>query len=83
MHAHTIINIDHLPKDAQLTMAELETSKARGRRGIVALSGSQITRMEAMGLFPKARRIKGTRSKFYLAGEVAQWLKQQAENVEG
>ena len=29
-----IINIDSLPDTAQLTIAELETSQAKGRRGM-------------------------------------------------
>jgi len=32
-----IINIDTLPDTAQLTIAELETSQAKGRRGITRL----------------------------------------------
>ena len=50
-----IINIDTLPDTAQLTIAELETSQAKGRRGITRLSGSQIRRLEAGGRFPKSR----------------------------
>ena len=41
-----IINIDSLPDTAQLTIAELETSQAKGRRGITRLSSSQIRRLE-------------------------------------
>lgn len=76
-----IINIDTLPDHAQLTLAELETSAARNRKGITRLSGSQIRRLEAQGLFPKSREIVGTRAKFYLAGEVKAWLAQQAQGV--
>ncbi|QMT31191.1 helix-turn-helix transcriptional regulator [Alysiella filiformis] len=76
-----IINIDTLPDHAQLTLAELETSAARNRKGITRLSGSQIRRLEAQGLFPKSREITGTRAKFYLAGEVKAWLAQQAQGV--
>ena len=65
-----IINIDSLPDTAQLTIAELETSQAKGRRGITRLSGSQIRRLEAAGQFPQSRLIIGTRSRFYVAGEV-------------
>jgi hypothetical protein len=73
-----IINIDSLPDTAQLTIAELETSQAKGRRGITRLSGSQIRRLEAVGQFPKSRQIVGTRSRFYVAGEVKRWLAEQA-----
>ena len=73
-----IINIDRLPDTEQLTIAELETSQAKGRRGITRLSGSQIRRMEAAGQFPQSRLIIGTRSRFYVAGEVKKWLAEQA-----
>ena len=73
-----IINIDSLPDTAQLTIAELETSQAKGRRGITRLSGSQIRRLEAGGQVPKSRQIVGTRSRFYVAGEVKRWLAEQA-----
>jgi len=72
-----IINIDSLPDTAQLTIAELETSQAKGRRGITRLSSSQIRRLEA-GQFPQSRQITGTRSRFYVAGEVKKWLTEQA-----
>lgn len=75
----TILNINAIPDTAQLTIAELETSNARNRRGITRLSASQIRRLEAKGLFPKSRTIKGTKSRFYVAGEVKDWLTQQAE----
>lgn len=74
-----IINIDTLPDNSQLTIAELETSTARNRKGITRLSASQIRRLEAQGLFPQSRTIKGTRAKFYLAGEVKAWLAEQAQ----
>ena len=73
-----IINIDSLPDTAQLTIAELETSQAKGRRGITRLSSSQIRRLEAAGQFPRSRQITGTRSRFYVAGEVKKWLAEQA-----
>ena len=73
-----IINIDSLPDSAQLTIAELETSQAKGRRGITRLGSSQIRRLEAAGQFPQSRQITGTRSRFYVAGEVKKWLAEQA-----
>ena len=75
------INLDILPDNAQLTVADLETSSARNRKGITRLSASQIRRLEAQGLFPKARQITGTRAKFYLAGEIKQWLAEQAKGA--
>lgn len=74
-----IINIDTLPDNAQLTIADLETSTARNRKGITRLSASQIRRLEARGLFPQSKTIAGTRAKFYVAGEVRAWLAQQAK----
>ena len=73
------INLDILPDNAQLTLADLETSSARNRKGITRLSASQI--LEAQGLFPKSRQITGTRAKFYLAGEIKQWLAEQAKGA--
>lgn len=78
----TIINIDTLPDHAQLTIAELETSAARNRKGITRLSGSQIRRLEAQGLFPKSRQITGTRAKFYVASEIIAWLADQTKGAE-
>jgi hypothetical protein len=38
--------------------------------------------LEAQGLFPPSRRIAGTRGTFYLAGEVKNWIEQQATTKE-
>lgn len=73
-----LINIYDLPDETQLTLAELETSNAKNRKGITRLSASQIRRLEAAGLFPKSRKIIGTNMRFYIAAEIKQWLKQQA-----
>nr|DAX35400.1 MAG TPA: terminase small subunit [Caudoviricetes sp.] len=72
-------NLDNIDNNAQLTIAELETSAARKRRGLTRLSASQIRRLESRGLFPQSRQITGTRSRFYVAGEIKAWLQQQAE----
>lgn len=48
---HAANQPQQLSDDAQLTMAELETSKVKNRRGITRLSGSQIRRLEAQGIF--------------------------------
>ncbi|WP_115437625.1 helix-turn-helix transcriptional regulator [Neisseria polysaccharea] len=45
---------------------------------ITRLSSSQIRRLEAAGQFPQSRQITGTRSRFYVAGEVKKWLAEQA-----
>jgi hypothetical protein len=78
----TMLDITTLPPTAQIAISELETSKARNRRGIIPLSRSQIRRLEAQGLFPPSRRIAGTRGTFYLAGEVKNWIEQQANPKE-
>ncbi|WII92601.1 AlpA family phage regulatory protein [Kingella negevensis] len=75
------ININDLSDNAQLTIAELETSKARNRKGITRLSASQIMKLEAQGLFPKSRKITSTRAKFYVAGEIKAWLEEQAKGA--
>ena len=49
-----MLDITTLPPTAQIAISELETSKARNRRGIIPLSRSQIRRLEAQGLFPPA-----------------------------
>jgi hypothetical protein len=74
-----MLDITTLPPTAQIAISELETSKARKRRGIIPLSRSQIRRLEAQGLFPPSRRTRGT---FYLAGEVKNWIEQQATHKE-
>ena len=56
-----MLDITTLPPTAQIAISELETSKARNRRGIIPLSRSQIRRLEAQGLFPPSRRIAGTK----------------------
>lgn len=75
-------NLDTLPVNAQIPMCDLETSRARNRRGYTCLSASHIRRLEAVGQFPKSRKVGGTRSVFWLAGEVREWLRQQAEQGE-
>lgn len=77
-----MLDITTLPPNTQIAISELETSKARNRRGIIPLSRSQIRRLEAQGLFPPSRRIAGTRGTFYLAGEVKNWIEQQANTKE-
>ena len=76
-----MLDITTLPPNTQIAISELETSKARNRRGIIPLSRS-IRRLEAQGLFPPSRRIAGTRGTFYLAGEVKNWIEQQATTKE-
>jgi len=75
----SMLDITTLPPTAQIAISELETSKARNRRGIIPLSRSQIRRLEAKGLFPPSRTIAGTRGTFYLAGEVKNWIAEQAK----
>ena len=78
----TMLDITTLPPHTQIAISELETSKARNRRGIIPLSRSQTRRLEAKGLFPQSRTITGTRGTFYLAGEVKNWIEQQTNPKE-
>ncbi len=77
--SNSIINLDILPNNAQLTLKELASSPSTNKRGYTRLSESHIRRLEAAGLFPKSRQITGTRCRFYVAGEVKQWLAEQAQ----
>lgn len=70
--------LSNLPDNAQLSIAELETSRAKNRKGLTRLSAAQIRRLEARGLFPQSRKIEGTKARFWLAGEIRQWLDKQA-----
>lgn len=74
MNDSTYLDIFKLPNSQQLTIAELETSESKKRRGILPISASQIRRLEARGLFPKAKTIPGMRGNFYSAGEVKTWM---------
>jgi predicted DNA-binding transcriptional regulator AlpA len=76
------LNLCELSDITQLTLQEIATSKTKGQRGYTRLSESQIRRLEERGLFPKSRRINGTRCRFYVAGEVKEWLTKQAANQE-
>ena len=73
------LNIDSISDTAQLTLKELASSPSKNKRGYTRLSESHIRRLEAAGLFPKSRQITGTRCRFYVAGEVKQWLADQAQ----
>ena len=59
--SNSIINLDILPNNAQLTLKELASSPSKNKRGYTRLSESHIRRLEAAGLFPKSRQITGTR----------------------
>ncbi|AUZ04072.2 MULTISPECIES: helix-turn-helix transcriptional regulator [Vitreoscilla] len=77
--SNSIINLDMLPSNAQLTLKELASSPSKNKRGYTRLSESHIRRLEARGLFPRSRQVIGTRCRFYIAGEVRQWLAEQAQ----
>ena len=51
------------------------------RKGITTLSPQTIRRLEAKGEFPKSRNYTGTKGRYYLLGEVMDWLEQQNANT--
>lgn len=72
-------NIDNLPYNTQLSISEIASSK--DRQGYTRLSRSSIYRYEAAGKFPKRRKV-GERMVYWLAGEVREWLEEQASQDE-
>jgi phage transcriptional regulator, alpA len=77
------INYSDLPRETHLTLAEISTSKARGRvrKGITTLSPQTIRRLEAKGEFPKSRNYSGAKGRYYILGEVMDWMEQQNANT--
>ena len=77
------INYSDLPRETHLTLAEIATSKARGRvrKGITTLSPQTIRRLEAKGEFPKSRNYSGAKGRYYILGEVLDWIEQQNANT--
>lgn len=72
-----------LPRETHLSLAEVSTSNKRGRehKGITTLSPQTIRRMEKRGLFPASRAYIGARGRYYILGEILDWLDQQNANV--
>lgn len=77
------INYSDLPRETHLTLAEISTSKARGRvrKGITTLSPQTIRRLEAKGEFPKSRNYSGAKGRYYILGEVLDWMERQNGNT--
>ena len=47
------------------------------RKGITTLSPQTIRRLEAKGEFPKSRNYTGAKGRYYILGEVMDWLERQ------
>lgn len=77
------INYADLPRETHLTLADIATSKARGRvrKGIPTLSPQTIRRLEAKGEFPKSRSYSGAKGRYYILGEVMDWMERQNANT--
>ena len=77
------INYADLPRETHLTLADIATSKARGRvhKGITTLSPQTIRRLEAKGEFPKSRSYSGAKGRYYILGEVMDWIERQNANT--
>jgi len=77
------INYADMPPETHLTLAEIATSKARGRmrKGITTLSPQTIRRLEAKGEFPKSRSYSGAKGRYYILGEVMEWMERQNANT--
>lgn len=77
------INYADLPRETHLTLADIATSKARGRvrKGITTLSPQTIRRLEAKGEFPKSRSYSGAKGRYYILGDVMDWIERQNANT--
>lgn len=73
------MNYSEMLREAHVTIADISTSKTRGRehRGLIPLSPQTIRRLERKGLFPASRRYSDARGRYYILGEVLDWLAQQ------
>lgn len=77
------INYADMPRETHLTLADIATSKARGRvrKGITTLSPQTIRRLEAKGEFPQSRSYSGAKGRYYILGEVMDWMERQNANT--
>ena len=75
------MNYSEMPREAHITIADISTSKTRGRehRGLTPLSPQTIRRLESKGLFPASRKYTDAKGRYYILGEVLDWLAQQNE----
>lgn len=72
-----------LPRETHITIADISSSKAKGkeRKGLTPLSAQTIRRLEAKGEFPKSRTYANARGRYYVLGEVLDWMAKQNANV--
>lgn len=75
------ISYRDLPRETHLTMAEISSSKAKGQKGLTSLSHQTIRRLEERRQFPRARRYEHTRGRYYILGEILDWMDEQNKNV--
>lgn len=69
------MNITPLPRETRLRMADLASHKTR--KGITGLSENTIRRLMAEGKFPQPHEIDGVVGKFFVYGEIVDWLNSQ------
>lgn len=65
----------NLPRETRLRMADLANHKER--KGLTGLSENSIRRLMREGKFPQPHEIEGVKGKFYVYGEVLDWLQAQ------
>lgn len=73
------MNIRQLPRETRLRMADLASHKTR--KGITGLSENTIRRLITEGSFPPPHTIAGVTGKFFVYGEVIDWLESQKAGV--
>lgn len=71
------MNIEFLPKETRLRMADIASHK--NRKGLTGLSENTIRSLIKAGKFPKPHSIDGVVGKFFVYGEIVQWLEAQRE----
>lgn len=71
-----------LPREAHVTINDISSSKAKGqeRKGLTPLSPQTIKRLEKKGAFPQSHRYKNVKGRFYILGEVLDWLENQTKD---
>lgn len=67
----------NLPRETRLRMADLANCKER--KGITGLSENTIRKLIKEGNFPKPHEYQGVTGKFYIYGEIVDWMESQRE----
>lgn len=67
-----------IPPETRLRMADLASNKQR--KGIVGLSENSIRNLIKANKFPKPYAYEGVRGKYFIYGEILEWLNKQKEN---